>query len=574
MARGTIGVNVRNRVNRPSVRALAIVVAVAIVPVVAAVSAQAGTQPVVTRLSSHHGVYWGGGQLTVFGRNFTGASAVLFGRVYAHDLDVLSSTKLVVREPSSALGTYAVRVVTPTGRSAKVRADRFTYRYPGMNTPIQGGLTARQEIRISARVRAAHHDVRSAPRSRRWTAAMGRTAVRRAHSWLGVPYSWDGGDGDGPTRGVCEHNGGDLDCHVVGFDCSGLALYSWWPYEHLPHYAAYQHAVAGGFHPTIGELVPGDLVFFGGDGISHVAIYTGHGMVIQAPESGSVVMRSRLADVIAGDPYRGATRPMSTGRQGRAPRVLSVTTQLPVSGGTVTISGQRLDETTAVKIGGEMIYHFVRRTPTRLVVTAPPHHGGRVRVAVSDAWGTATAPLTYVGAPHFSTLSPFRGPSEGGTTVTITGTNLADVRTLRLGTESVPFTVLGDRKLELTMPAHASGPVTLTATSPFGTSNQKRFWYLVPAPTPTPTPTSPTPTPTPTSSTPSATATAPAGKPTTAKPPTPTTTAPARPSSTSSSASRPSTTSAPAPTTTGPTTPAPSSSTAADAGTASAPARP
>ena len=190
-----------------------------------------------------------------------------------------------------------------------------------MDTPIYGGLTARQEVRISAQVRAAHRDVPSAPPAPgTGRPAMGRTAVRRAQSWLGVPYSWAGGNGAGPTAGVCAHNGGDQDCHVIGFDCSGLALYSWWPYEHLPHYAAYQHAIAGRFHPTIGQLVPGDLVFFTGyiaGGIGHVAVYAGNGMIIQAAQSGTTVMRSRLADVIAGDgPYRGATRPMSTGVQG------------------------------------------------------------------------------------------------------------------------------------------------------------------------------------------------------------------------------------------------------------------
>ncbi len=40
--------------------------------------------------------------------------------------------------------------------------------------------------------------------------------IRRAMSQLGVPYSWGGGNANGPSRGI------DQGANTVGFDCSGL----------------------------------------------------------------------------------------------------------------------------------------------------------------------------------------------------------------------------------------------------------------------------------------------------------------------------------------------------------------
>lgn len=44
--------------------------------------------------------------------------------------------------------------------------------------------------------------------------------IRRAMSQLGVPYSWGGGNANGPSRGI------DQGANTVGFDCSGLMLYA------------------------------------------------------------------------------------------------------------------------------------------------------------------------------------------------------------------------------------------------------------------------------------------------------------------------------------------------------------
>ncbi|MBE7187561.1 IPT/TIG domain-containing protein [Jatrophihabitans endophyticus] len=508
---------------------------VAAVSVAVVVPAMASSRPVVTGMSAHRGAYWGGTSVTVHGRNLTGVETVAFGRSTAWSVRSMSPTELVVTAPWHDYGQVFVRVTTAAGRSQRSSAAAFTYRRPSMHDPIQGGLTARQEQRRSAKVRAHHKHVHIAHRSRHWTAAMGASAVRRAASWIGVPYSWDGGNGSGPTRGACAHNGGDLDCHIVGFDCSGLALYSWWPYEHLVHYAATQHSEAGRYHPSIKQLVPGDLVYFAGwpgATIDHTAIYAGKGMVIQAPESGEEVMRSRLVDVIAASgAYRGATRPLTSGRQGSGPVVTSVTRTVSSAGGTLVVTGHGLTGVTSVTVAGSIDYTFASRSSHRVVLRLPAHAAGKVSVAVANAWGTVHRSTTFVAAPTLTALSPSSGSTVGGTLVTVHGHHLTDGTTATVGGHHVGLRVLSPTRATLSMPAHAAGTVRVVLHSAVGSSAPLVFTYVAPTTPPT-TSAPPTTTAPPTTSAPPTT-TAP---PTTSAPPT--TTAPPTTGAPSTSRSR------------------------------------
>ncbi|HEY3629303.1 MAG TPA: NlpC/P60 family protein [Jatrophihabitantaceae bacterium] len=146
-----------------------------------------------------------------------------------------------------------------------------------------------------------------------WTAAAGQAAANRAMRYLGIAYAFAAGGYYGPSYGVCVSGDAWNDCHVFGFDCSGLAMYAWGPWAHWDHYAATQYGQAGSYHPDSGALMPGDLVFWSSNGtqsgIHHVAIYIGGGNVIQAPQSGDIVRVTPLWQVDSG--YFGATRPLT-----------------------------------------------------------------------------------------------------------------------------------------------------------------------------------------------------------------------------------------------------------------------
>jgi peptidoglycan DL-endopeptidase CwlO len=98
---------------------------------------------------------------------------------------------------------------------------------------------------------------------------VGYQALQAAITREGDPYVWGAA---GPSE----------------FDCSGLVV---WAYAQegiaLPHYTG--SLWNSGVHIARADLEPGDLVFFYQD-ISHVGIYIGDGMMIDAPDFGQDVM--------------------------------------------------------------------------------------------------------------------------------------------------------------------------------------------------------------------------------------------------------------------------------------------
>lgn len=134
--------------------------------------------------------------------------------------------------------------------------------------------------------------------------------VNAALSQLGVRYAWAGGTEAGPSPGT------GIDKGVIGFDCSGLALYAYAQIDvAVPHQT---QAIWGRFQPAIRDptqLQPGDLILLSSTGepggIHHVGIYMGDAKVVHAPQSGEVV---KVAEDIWNSSYWshefiGAVRP-------------------------------------------------------------------------------------------------------------------------------------------------------------------------------------------------------------------------------------------------------------------------
>lgn len=365
-------------------------------------------------MSRHSGPNWGDTLITITGVNFGGAGNVMFGLRQGYGISVVSPTKLTVFDPQHSNGMVDVRVVTAAGSSAHATPDHFTFRRPSWEySKINDGWTVDQERAIDRTFQKKAHELESVPvahRYSRWTAAMGISAARRALAWVGLPYSWDGGVTSAPSNGACYRGSswdGMYDCHVWGFDCSGLALYAWGRYTSLVHYAASQHSSAGRIHPAVADLEPGDLLFYGGSSIDHVVIYVGHGNVVQAYESGHPVVVTPLSEMTswAGN-YFGATRPTSAaGQTGPAPVVTSISVSSgPTRGGTqVVLHGHGFSHASSISFDGTLGYAFHVLSPSQIVATTPAHAAGTGSVRVGGAWGvSATSPaskFTYVAPP-------------------------------------------------------------------------------------------------------------------------------------------------------------------------------
>jgi cell wall-associated NlpC family hydrolase len=112
---------------------------------------------------------------------------------------------------------------------------------------------------------------------------LGAMALRYALSRRGDPYVWGAA---GPGQ----------------FDCSGLVV---WAFSQegvaLPHYTG--SLWDSGMHVSRANLRPGDLVFFFAD-ISHVGMYAGNGLMVDAPTYGQPVQ----VQPINWNSYVGAVR--------------------------------------------------------------------------------------------------------------------------------------------------------------------------------------------------------------------------------------------------------------------------
>ncbi|MCX5357235.1 NlpC/P60 family protein [Streptomyces sp. NBC_00124] len=140
-----------------------------------------------------------------------------------------------------------------------------------------------------------------------------RTVLEAALAQRGVPYSWGGGNAEGPSYGICCSPSGKSGASIKGFDCSGLSLYAYAQVGiRLPRTAAAQAGIGRRIPASRGPgaLKPGDLVFYayapGRDStIYHVGIYLGGGQMVNAARPGTVV---RLDAVDAMSGYAGGAR--------------------------------------------------------------------------------------------------------------------------------------------------------------------------------------------------------------------------------------------------------------------------
>jgi cell wall-associated NlpC family hydrolase len=136
--------------------------------------------------------------------------------------------------------------------------------------------------------------------------------ISRALSQRGVPFSYGGGDPNGPTRGNPNVNNGALEQaqstvgleqvpttagfgtapsiigfdpapKPIGFDASGLVLYAFAGVGiKMPRSSGDQYEVGQKVAPA--QALPGDLIFYGPDGSQSVAMFVGNGQMVEATE--------------------------------------------------------------------------------------------------------------------------------------------------------------------------------------------------------------------------------------------------------------------------------------------------
>jgi len=160
----------------------------------------------------------------------------------------------------------------------------------------------------------------------------------------------------------------------------------------------------------------------------------------------------------------------------------------PVAGGeSVTISGSNLDTVTSVTFGGS-VAALISQTFASAVVTTPSHVAGSVDIALIGSAGTTTwaNSYDYHDPPTLTSIGTVSGSTSGGTTVTLTGTNLSGASQVSFG--GVAGTISSSISTSVTVitPSHAAGLVNVDVETPGGTDSlTAAFTFVAPVAPPT-----------------------------------------------------------------------------------------
>jgi hypothetical protein len=173
-----------------------------------------------------------------------------------------------------------------------------------------------------------------------------------------------------------------------------------------------------------------------------------------------------------------------------APTVAGLNPTTGAAGASVTITGANFTGATAVNFGGIPSTSFTVNSATSITAVSPAGTGAVDVVVVTPNGSSAIAVadrFTYLSTvPTVTGIGPISGPSTGGTSVVVTGTNFTGATAVNFGTiPATSFTVNSATSITAVSPA-GTGTVDVTVVAPNGTSATAaadQFGYLVNPPT-------------------------------------------------------------------------------------------
>jgi hypothetical protein len=175
------------------------------------------------------------------------------------------------------------------------------------------------------------------------------------------------------------------------------------------------------------------------------------------------------------------------------PVVTSVTpSEGTTSGGTsVTINGTGLGGASFVHFGSANA-QITADTDHAITAISPAREPGTVDITVTGNAGLRSAETsadhyTYgVPKPSVDGVAPAEGPASGGTTVTITGANLAGVQYVQFGGYSARLVSIAEHSLTVVSPAHGPGVADIVVGAAYGVTSAEsgldHFTYIPPPP--------------------------------------------------------------------------------------------
>ena len=431
--------------------------------------------PVVSSVNPNSGSATGGTSVVISSSvpNFTGATAVTFGTTPATAFSVNSTGSQIAATAPAGSGTVDITVTTPGPLTSAVSsADQFTFvPAPTVTSinPTSGPAGGGTSVTITG------------------SNLQNATAVDFGTSNPGTVTA----DASGSITVTSPSGSGTPDVTVTTpGGTSATSANDVFTYIPAP--------VVTMISPTSGPATGGTSVTITGSNLENataVDFGTSNPGTVTADASGSITVTSPSG---SGTPDVTVTTPGGTSATSAndvftyipAPVVTMISpTSGPTGGATsVTITGSNLANATAVDFGTSNPGTVTADASGSITVTSPSG-SGIVDVTVTTPGGTsATSPndkFTYVPAPVVTLISPTSGPATGGTSVTITGSNLENATAVDFGTSN-PGTVTADAPGSITVTSPSgSGTPDVTVTTPGGTSatSANDVFTYIPAPT-------------------------------------------------------------------------------------------
>jgi hypothetical protein len=417
--------------------------------------------PAVTGLSPAWADPAGGTAVTITGNNLYGATGVSFGGTAATLVTANSDGSVTAVAPAGS-GTVDVTVTTPAGTSPVNPADQFAYVAAPTVTgvsPSSGATGGGNTVTITGTNLAAVNQVLFGSSAAVFTVTapttISATAPYAAAGTVDVTVSSPYGASAVSSADKYTYTG--TAPTVTGLDVTGGPS-------------------AGGTLVTVlGTNLNGPThVSFGGTTTTAFTVLSGGELLVTVP-----ARTAGTVDITVTTPY--GTSGTSRADQFTLVAAPTVTGVSPASGptgggGNVTLTGSGFAGATQVLFGNTPAASFTVNSDTSLTVPVPPAAAGLVDVTVASVGGSsatgAADQYTFVAtAPSVTAVSPNRGPTGGGTSVTITGANLNGATGVSFGsTPASSVTLVSPTQITATSPAGSAGMIDITVTTPYGTS--------------------------------------------------------------------------------------------------------
>jgi len=464
-----------------------------------ATGATTPTSPTVTAVSPSTGSTQGGTPVMITGSNFTGATAVTFGTALAQSFTVDSATQITADAPA-ATGTVDVTVTTPAGSSAvNAPADWFTFVLTPPPTvaavsPSTGSTGGGTAITITGTNFVGVTQVRFgavATSSFTVDSATSVTATAPPEPLGTVDISVTNGSGTsnpnppsdqftfvtGPAGAITSAHGVALTTLAVSPQTVGDVLLV---FAELSTTTATVSSISGGGVTTWTKGVQ-----FSGSGTTDEEIWYGQVTTTGASTvtfTWSSALTTQTAEYGAQEFTAGwgAGTAWALDTSGTLNNPSSTTVSFPAltpTGSSELYFGYAVPASTAS--AGTTPGFTYALTTLGNVTAFDPDVSGSASPAAPQSPANSSSSIGVLlrasdgappPAPSVTGLSPSTGPSGGGTSVTITGTNFAGATTIRFGTVSATYFPVSATQISGISPPESVGTVDVTVTTAGGTS--------------------------------------------------------------------------------------------------------